>query len=151
FVGADYRRQALRIRLLLPDEPQIRNRTSAGQPARPIEPVSSLADGHAIYICHPTLDTGLSAVALGPYALHFSNHGGIDDETAEGRDRRHVESGEPMYGPHEDAKVGQVPVRRWPDRERQEGMHRRVAQLTQLLVLKPVEEAEASVCCSGRD
>src|SRR5262249_38109137 len=56
-----------------------------------------------------------------------------------------------MYGPHKDAKVGQVSVRRWPDRERQERMSRRVAHLTQLLVLKPVEEAEVSVCCSSRD
>src|SRR6516164_8303054 len=30
-------------------------------------------------------------------------------------------------------------------------MDRRVAQLTQLLVLKPVKQAEASVGCSGRD
>jgi hypothetical protein len=30
-------------------------------------------------------------------------------------------------------------------------MYRRVAQLTQLLILKPVKQAEASVCCSSRD
>src|SRR5439155_507874 len=95
--------------------------------------------------CHPTLDRVLSAIALGPRALHFSNDGRIDDQTAEGRDRSHVEPGEPMHRLHEDAQVGQVPTRCWPNRERHEGVYRRVAQLTQLLVLEPIEDAEASV------
>src|SRR5215467_5407777 len=92
----------------------------------------------------PTLDMALSAVTLGPRPLDCSNEDRIDDQTAEGRDCSHVQPGEPMHGLHEDPHIGQVPARRWPDRERQEGMHRRVAQLAQLLVLKPIEEAKWS-------
>src|SRR5262245_19792428 len=77
--------------------------------------------------------------------LDLANDGRIDDHAAEGRDGGHVQPGEPMHGLHEDARVGQVPTLRRPDGERYEGMHRRVAQLAQLLVLEPVEESEVSV------
>src|SRR5437879_419043 len=56
-----------------------------------------------------------------------------------------------MHGPHEDPQVGQIPKRCLPDRERREGMDRRVAQLAQLLVLEPIEQAKASVRCAGSD
>src|SRR6266581_1805167 len=100
----------------------------------------------------PRFDPGLSAVALRPRTLHLPDDGRIDDQAAEGRDGLHVQPGEPMHGLHIDRQVRQVPARRGPDRERREGMHRRVAQLAQLLVLEPVEEAESSVRCprSGR-
>src|SRR5215468_5869347 len=92
-----------------------------------------------------------AAITLDPHALHLSNDGGIDDQTTERRDGSHVQPGEAMHGLHEDARVGQVPARCWSDRERHEGMHRRVAQLAQLLVLKPIQEAEVSVWCPWSD
>src|SRR5215469_4159560 len=92
-----------------------------------------------------------AAITLDPHALHLSNDGGIDDQTTERRDGSHVQPGEAMHGLHEDARVGQIPTRCWPDRERHEGVHRRVAQLAQLFVLEPIEEAEVSVWCAWRD
>src|SRR5262249_38888037 len=46
---------------------------------------------------------------------------------------------------------GQVPTRGWPDRERGEGVYRRVAQLTQLLILKAIEDAKVPVRCPRSD
>src|SRR5215468_1678011 len=92
-----------------------------------------------------------AAITLDPHALHFSDDGGIDDQTTEGCDGSHVQPGEAMHGLHEDAREGQVPARGWPNRERHEGMHRRVAQLAQLLVLEPIQEAEVSVRCPWSD
>src|SRR5215470_19052405 len=95
--------------------------------------------------------TALAAIAFGPRTLYLSNDGRIDDQTSEGRNGSHVQPREPMHGLHENPRVGEVPARSWPDRERHEGMHRRVAQFAQLLVLKPVEEAKASVWCPWSD
>src|SRR6266850_96141 len=62
-----------------------------------------------------------------------------------------VQPGEPMHRLHEDSQVGQVPTRCLPNRERREGVYRRVAQLTQLLVLKPIEDAKVSIWCPWSD
>src|SRR5262249_28383752 len=56
-----------------------------------------------------------------------------------------------MHGLHEDPQVRQVPARCLPDRERREGMYRCVAQLAELLVLEPIQEAKASVRCPWSD
>src|SRR5262249_56782623 len=56
-----------------------------------------------------------------------------------------------MHGLHEDTRVSYVPARRWPNGERHEGMHCRVTQLAQLLVLEPIEKAKISVGCPRND
>src|SRR6266478_7103927 len=99
----------------------------------------------------PTLVTALSGIAFDPRTPHLLNDGRINDQTAERRNSRHVQPGEPMHRLHEDSQVGQVPTRCLPNRERREGVYRRVAQLTQLLVLKPIEDAKVSIWCPWSD
>src|SRR2546428_3377546 len=103
------------------------------------------------HVSQPTFDPAFSTIAFGPRTLHCSDDGRIDDQATEGCDCSHVQPGEPMHGPHEDPQVGQVAFRYWPDRERREGVYGRVAQLAQLLVLEPIQEAKVSVRCPWSD
>src|SRR5213080_3685462 len=68
--------------------------------------------------------------------------GRINDETAKWIDQAHVERSETTHRLHIDCQVERIAPRAWRERERQEGMHSRIAKLAEGFLTRHVEHSK---------